>query len=213
MTSESLLSVLLVDDHRLIRDSLRTSLTDLGFRVVGEAADGISAVTLAGQLRPDVVLMDISMRDGDGLTATRDIMRRDARNRIVILTMHSDGDTVRRAIQSGAVGYVTKDSPVDDIARALRMAASGEVLLNEELAKAMIEGANDESGGSILSSRETEVLQLIADGLSTSEIANKLFISQKTLKNHLASVYQKLDARDRTHAVVLGVRLGIVKLD
>ena len=205
--------MLLVDDHRLIRDSLRASLTELGFIIVGEAADGASAVTLAGQLRPDVVLMDISMRDGDGLTATRDIMRRDARNRIVILTMHSDGDTVRRAIQSGAVGYVTKDSPVDDIARALRMATSGEVLLNEELAKAMIDGSSDDTGDSILSSRETEVLQLIADGLSTSDIASKLFISQKTLKNHLASVYQKLEARDRTHAVVLGVRLGIVKLD
>lgn len=205
--------VLVVDDHQLIRQSLRTALADAGYVVVGEAADGVTAVSLAVSLRPDVIVMDISMKDGDGITATREIMRIDRRHRIVMLSMHGEPDMVRKALQAGAIGFVTKDSQVSDVVDAVRLAASGDVMLTGEIAEAMLDNSHDERGGSILSQRETEVLQLIARGMSTSEIADRLFISQKTLKNHLASVYHKLDARDRTHAVVLGVKLGIVSLD
>ena len=205
-------SVVIVDDHRLVRESLGRALADRGIRVVGEASDGVSAVTLVAGQRPDVVLMDVSMRDGDGITATREIMRLDARNRVVILTMHGDAETLRRALQAGAVGFVTKDSPIDDVVEAIRLATAGEVLVNDRLATAFIEAAAEE-GPNLLSQRETEVLQLCANGLSTTEIAGRLYISQKTLKNHLASVYAKLDARDRTHAVVIGVRMGIVDLN
>jgi len=211
-------SVLIVDDHQLIRSSLRSALTDAGFDVVGEAADGVSAVLLAASLRPRVIVMDISMKDGDGITATREIMRVDRRNRVVMLSMHGEPDMVRRAIRAGAIGFVTKDSQASDIVQAVRLAASGDIMLTQQLAEAMLHQSGhdqplDVNGDPVLSQREIEVLQLIARGLSTPEIADQLYISQKTLKNHLASIYNKLDARDRTHAVILGVKLGIVDLN
>ena len=211
-------TVLIVDDHHLIRASLRSALTDAGFDVVGEAADGVTAVSLASALKPRVIVMDISMKDGDGITATREIMRGDRRNRIIILSMHGEPDIVRQAIRAGAIGFVTKDSQASDIVEAVRLAASGDIMLTQQLAEAMLRQSQssvtlEQDGEPLLSHREVEVLQLIARGLSTPDIAEQLFISQKTLKNHLASIYNKLDARDRTHAVILGVKRGIVDVN
>jgi len=205
---------MLVDDHRMLREGLRRALEAEGFIVVGEASDGHEALKMALERKPDVVLMDVSMPDVDGIEATRAIMQADARQRIVMLTMHMDRDVIDRAIKAGAVGYLTKDCSVTEVADAVRMAANGDLALSPKLAELMLSEARKTDLGDerLITKREEEVLQLIADGLSTPEVAAKLYISQKTVKNHLASIYEKLNARDRTQAVLLAVRMGIVKL-
>jgi DNA-binding NarL/FixJ family response regulator len=210
--------LLLADDHRMLRDSLRRSLEEYGFDVVGEAADGAEAVRLAQALAPDVVLMDVSMPNLDGVEATRQIARVVPASQVVMLTMHADGDVMARAIQAGAVGYLVKDCSIDDVVSAVRMAASGESVLSPELATSMLadvkKGSRAAGNGEapVISAREEEVLQLVADGLSLPEVAAALYISVKTVKNHLASIYAKLDARDRTQAVLRAVRMGIIRL-
>jgi DNA-binding NarL/FixJ family response regulator len=208
------LRLMLVDDHRMLREGLRRALEAEGFLVVGEANDGQEALRMALEKKPDVILMDVSMPDVDGIEATRSIMQADARQRIVMLTMHMDREVIDRAIRSGAVGYLTKDCSIAEVADAVRMAANGDMALSPKLAELMLtEARNLDSGDErLITRREEEVLQLIADGLSTPEVAAKLYISQKTVKNHLASIYEKLNARDRTQAVLLAVRMGIVKL-
>jgi len=211
--------LLLADDHRMLREGLRRSMIDEGFEVVGEADNGEEAVRLAGELRPDVVLMDVSMPEMDGVEATRAIARMDDGPRVIMLTMHADADVLADAIRAGATGYLVKDCSVDEVAEAVRLAASGETALSPQLAATMLDEvrrletpppAAEEDR--VITKREEEVLQLIADGCSTPEVAARLYISQKTVKNHLASIYQKLDARDRTQAVLQAVRMGIVRL-
>ncbi|MDQ4069323.1 MAG: response regulator transcription factor [Actinomycetota bacterium] len=210
--------LLLADDHRMLRDSLRRSLQEHGFEVVGEAADGAEAVRLAQALRPDVILMDVSMPNLDGVEATRQICRVAPGSPVVMLTMHADGAVMARAIQAGAVGYLVKDCSIDDVVNAVRVAASGESVLSPELATSMLADVKKaaRNGGRgdapAISAREEEVLQLVADGLSLPEVAAALYISVKTVKNHLASIYAKLDARDRTQAVLRAVRMGIIRL-
>lgn len=209
--------LVLVDDHRLLREGLRRSLIEEGFEVVGEAADGEAAIDLVAATRPDVVLMDVTMPNMGGVEATKRIHEELPATRIVMLTMHADADVVADALRAGACGYLTKDSSTEEIAEAIRLAASGETAVSAKLAASMLgelrrlERAEDEDR--LITNREEEVLQLIADGLSTPEVAAKLYISQKTVKNHLAAIYQKLDARDRTQAVVRAVRMGIISLD
>jgi DNA-binding NarL/FixJ family response regulator len=209
---------MLADDHRMLREGLRRSMTDQGFDVVGEARDGDEAVRLAEELQPDVILMDVTMPEMDGVEACRQVRSQFPDIRVVMLTMHADQDVLASAIRSGASGYLVKDCSTEEIASAVRMAVSGETVLSPQLAASMLnevrkldEPADEDSR--IITRREEEVLQLIADGCSTPEVAERLFISQKTVKNHLASIYQKLDARDRTQAVLQAVRMGIVHLD
>ena len=187
-----------------------------GFTIVGEAGDGEEAVRLAETHRPDVVLMDISMPVLDGVEATRRLRERVPATQVVVLTMHADADVVRRAIAAGAVGYLTKDCTVEEVIEAIRLAADGETALSSGLAGAFLQEAaqlNREAPEPILSPRELEVLRLIAGGQSPAEVAAGLFISGRTVKNHLASIYDKLDARDRTQAVLKAVRMGIIRLD
>jgi DNA-binding NarL/FixJ family response regulator len=209
---------MLADDHRMLREGLRRSMADQGFDVVGEARDGEEAVRLADDVRPDVILMDVTMPEMDGVEATRQIKKDQPDVRIVMLTMHADQEVLASAIRAGASGYLVKDCSTEEIASAVRMAASGETALSPQLAASMLDEVrkldqpqSDEDR--VITKREEEVLQLIADGCSTPEVAERLFISQKTVKNHLASIYQKLDARDRTQAVLQAVRMGIVHLD
>ncbi len=209
---------MLADDHRMLREGLRRSMIDQGFDVVGEARDGDEAIRLAEELRPDVILMDVTMPEVDGVEATRQIRASCPEIKIVMLTMHADQEVLTSAIRAGASGYLVKDCSTEEISSAVRMAVSGETALSPQLAASMLDEVRrldqphrDEDR--IVTRREEEVLQLIADGCSTPEVAEKLYISQKTVKNHLASIYQKLDARDRTQAVLQAVRMGIVSLD
>lgn len=208
-------TVVLVDDHTMLRQGLRRSLESEGVIVLAEAGDGDGGVAAALAHHPDVVLMDVSMPGTDGIDATHRLTSADRRQRVVMLTMHADRDTVERAIRAGAVGYVTKDSSVRDVVLAIALAANGDTALSPRLAEVMLtEATRGTAAGEppVLGAREEEVLQLIADGCATSEVAERMFISQKTVKNHLASIYDKLQARDRTQAVLMAVKMGIVKL-
>jgi DNA-binding NarL/FixJ family response regulator len=219
--------LLLADDHTMLREGLRRSMEAAGFDVVGEAADGDEAVALARTLHPDVVLMDVSMPVLDGIEATRQVHRVQPNVAIVMLTMHADAELLTRALHAGAVGYLVKDASTDAVVDAVRMAAKGETLLSPELAGSMLNEVQRlgvttaphapghsryAEGEGPITKREEEVLQLVAQGMSTPEVAAALFISVKTVKNHLASIYAKLDSRDRTQAVVRAVKMGIIHL-
>ena len=210
--------VLLADDHRMLREGLRRSLSEEGFDIVGEAENGEQAVRMAAELQPEVVLMDVSMPEMDGVEATRAIRRQPDAPQVIMLTMHADKEVLAEAIRAGATGYLVKDCSTEEVAEAVRMAVQGDTALSPQLAATMLdevrrldvpEVADDDR---VITKREEEVLQLIADGCSTPEVAEQLYISQKTVKNHLAAIYQKLDARDRTQAVVRAVRMGIISL-
>jgi DNA-binding NarL/FixJ family response regulator len=154
----------------------------------------------------------------DGVEATRVIRATGSATRVIMLTMHADTEVLADAIRAGACGYLVKDCSTDEVAAAVRMAADGETALSPQLAATMLdevrrlEAPNPAEDDRLITKREEEVLQHIADRYSTPEVAERLFISQKTVKNHLASIYQKLDARDRTQAVLQAVRMGIVHL-
>jgi DNA-binding NarL/FixJ family response regulator len=207
--------LLLVDDHTLLRQGLRRAVEEAGFDVVGEAGDGEEAVRLAIALRPDLVLMDVTMPVLDGIEATRRVRQSCPESRVVILTMHGEEETVARALRAGALAYLLKDCSTDQVAETLHAVASGDTDLSADLARSMLAelpGPGPEPATS-LSSREAEVLQMFADGCSTVEVGARLYISAKTVKNHLASIYEKLDARDRTQAVLTAVRMGIIRLN
>jgi DNA-binding NarL/FixJ family response regulator len=207
-------SVVIADDHRMLREGLRRSLEEQGLQVRGEAGNGEEAVRMAQELRPDVILMDVSMPLLDGVEATKLVRLHVPECHVVMLTMHADSAVMARAIQAGAVGYLVKDCSAEDVVEAVRLAASGDSV-SPELASSMLAEVHRtaDEGPAVISSREEEVLQLVADGLSLPEVAERLYISVKTVKNHLASIYQKLDARDRTQAVLRAVRMGIISLD
>ncbi len=204
-------SVVLVDDHMMLRQGLRRALESEGIAVLGEAADGDEGVRVALSMQPDVVLMDVSMPTTDGIEATRRLLAAGSNSRVVMLTMHIDREVIDSALKAGAVGYVTKDCSIGEVVEAIRLAANGDRPMSPRLADALLTAARHETDG-IISAREEEVLQLVADGLGTNEIAAQLFISPRTVKNHLASIFAKLNARDRTQAVLMAVKMGIIKL-
>lgn len=205
--------VLLVDDHALLRDSLRGALEDVGYDVVGEAGDGQRAVELAIERRPDVVLMDVTMPVLDGIEATRRIAARAPGARVLMLSMHADPSLVARARAAGATGFIVKDTPLDGVVAAVARVACGTVVMSPGLAPAPApEPAPAVDDREALSSREEEILQLLADGSAPGEVAKALFISPNTVRNHLASIYAKLGAHDRTQAVVEGLRRGVIRL-
>ena len=210
--------LMLVDDHSVLRQGMRRTFEEEGFYVIAEASDGNEAVRKAADLRPDVIVMDVTMPGMDGVEATRRIVAHNRDQRVVMLTMHIDQTVMDQALKAGAIGYVTKDCTTDEIIEIVKQAADPDLSLSPFIAQSMLNevrkldsGAREEDR--IITKREEEVLQLIADGCSTPEVAAKLYISQKTVKNHLASIYEKLNARDRTQAVLLAVRMGIVKLN
>jgi two-component system, NarL family, response regulator DegU len=208
-------SLLLVDDHRLLRQGLRRAVEEAGFDVVGEAGDGEEAVRLAVELRPNLVLMDVTMPVLDGIEATRRLRHSIPEARVVILTMHGEEETVDRALRAGAVAYLLKDCSTDQVAETLWAVAAGDTDLSADLARSLLAEmpGPEPTVATSLSQREVEVLQMFADGCSTVEVGQRLYISAKTVKNHLASIYEKLDARDRTQAVLTAVRMGIIRLN
>jgi len=215
--------VLIADDHTMVREGLRWALEHAGLTVVGEAADGQEAVDLAEQHRPDVVLMDLSMPVLSGVAATKRIRGLVPDAAVLVLSMLSDETAVSSALGAGAQGYLVKDCTTVEIVDAVRRVAAGERVL----ASAVIDTVPPVAAGGatamrrepppstrpLISKREEEVLRLVATGVSIPEAARRLFISVKTVKNHLSSIYQKLDSHDRAQAVLKAMRMGLIKLD
>jgi DNA-binding NarL/FixJ family response regulator len=202
--------VLVVDDQRLVREGL-TALLELvdDLQLVAVAEDGARAVALVAEHRPDVVLMDLRMPGMDGVEATRRIRRDHPAVEVVVLTTHADDDSILAALRAGARGYLTKDAGVTEIARAVAAAAAGQALLDPQVQARLLEGlAGDRSPG-LLTERETEVLALIAGGLSNAEIAERLVISTATVKSHINSIFAKTGARDRAQAVRWAYQHGV----
>ncbi len=209
-----MIKILLADDHALLRDGLRRSFETAGDTVVGEASTGEEAVQLAKALQPDVVLMDLSMPVMDGIEATRNIREQVPSTRIAVLTMHDDIDKTRDAIAAGASAYLSKGTSFSDVRETVLRVHDGETVLSPALAGAMLETATRaKANEALLSDRQVEILQAIADGMSTKQAGRYLGITTKTVHNHLNAIYRKLDAQSLTHAVLGAVRLGIIDLN
>ncbi|GAB2925283.1 MULTISPECIES: response regulator transcription factor [unclassified Streptomyces] len=210
--ADKTIRVLLVDDHQVVRRGLRTFLEiQDDIEVVGEASDGAEGVARTEELRPDVVLMDIKMPGTDGIEALRRLREAGNPARVLIVTSFTEQRTVVPALRAGASGYVYKDVDPDALAGAIRSVHAGHVLLQPEVAGALLtqEDAGTGTGrGSTLTEREREVLGLIADGRSNREIARALVLSEKTVKTHVSNILMKLDLADRTQAALWAVRHG-----
>ncbi len=210
--------VVLVDDHDLFRTGLVTLLSEQGVHVVGEAATGESALRLVHDVAPDVVVMDLNMPGISGVEATREITTVAPRTRVVVLTISADDHDVVDAVMAGACGYLLKDSSIQQLIAGIRAAAAGESLISPQIAGKVLQllrarttsGDKAEAMATTLSDRELEVLKLIANGKDNAEIARELFISPKTVKNHISNILMKLQIENRIQAAVYAVRSGLV---
>ncbi|MGI5157537.1 response regulator [Microbispora sp. CA-102843] len=204
------ITLVIADDHPVVRHGLRSIFeVSSGFAVLGEAADGAEAIELVTRLDPDVVLMDLRMPGGGGVEAIAELSRRGARARVLVLTTYdTDSDTLP-AIEAGATGYLLKDAPRDDLFGAVRAAAEGRTVLSPGIAARLVSRVRA-PGNHSLSSREREVLRLVAKGSSNREIAAALFVSEATVKSHLTHIYGKLGAKDRAEAVAIAYDRGIL---
>lgn len=214
--------VAIVDDHGIVRQGLRTLLTRPGIEVAGEAESGREAIELAQRLQPDVMLLDIRMKDCDGLHSLPHIKAASPQTRVIILTTYANPAYLARAISGGAAGYLSKETDPDQIVRAVRAAAAGDELIDRALLAAALASSlemqavdPDISQADIaiepLSERERDVLRLIVQGFSNSAIADTLSISMPTVKTHVQHIFQKLHVSDRTQAALLAMRLKLVE--
>ncbi|MEU3100319.1 response regulator transcription factor [Streptomyces griseoflavus] len=211
--------VLVADDQTLIRTGFRLILTARGIEVVGEAADGAEAVEAARRLRPDVVLMDIRMPNMDGLEATRRILEHAPGCRVIMLTTFDLDRYVYGALSLGASGFLLKDVTPEHLAAAVRLVGTGDALLAPSITRRLVERYAAQAdrapavpaGLSALTPRETEVLVLLGRGLSNTELAAELTLSEATVKSHVARIFAKLSLRDRAQAVVLAYETGLVR--
>lgn len=202
------ITVLLADDHEVVREGLRLALLrSPHIRVVGEAADGETAVTLVERRRPDVVVMDLCMPQMDGIEATEEIVQRAPETKVLIFTAYSERALLQRGLESGARGYVLKEAPHETLLRAIEKVAGGETFVDPALIPSLATGKD---GQDILTQREREILQLLADGMSNPEVAQRLFISQETVKSHVRHILAKLEAETRTQAVAIALREAMI---
>jgi DNA-binding NarL/FixJ family response regulator len=212
------LRVLLVDDHDLFRSGLVNLLSEHGLHVVGEAENGDVALRLVRELAPDVVIMDLNMPGQSGVDVIRQMTSIAPLTRVVVLTISADDSDVINAVMGGACGYLLKDSSVDQLIAGIRSAAAGESLISPQIAAKMLQMLRAQRSSvdaaetirAELSEREIEVLKLIASGNDNAEIARALFISPKTVKNHISNILMKLQMENRIQAAVYAVRSGIV---
>jgi DNA-binding NarL/FixJ family response regulator len=202
------ITCLIVDDHEVVREGLRLSLSRAPhIRVIGEASDGESAVTLAERRRPNVVIMDVRMPGIDGLEATRLLLGQAPEIAVLIFTAYSERSLLSRGLDSGAKGYILKEAPHEMLVRAIEKVASGEGYVDPALMPSFLTSKDKED---MLTAREREILQLLADGMSNADAATKLFISQETVKSHVRHILAKLEADTRTHAVAIALREAII---
>jgi two-component system, NarL family, response regulator LiaR len=206
--------VLITDDHGVVRQGLRMFLSlDPDIQVVGEASDGREALEMARELVPDVVLMDLLMPVMDGIAATRAIRSALPEVEVIALTSVLEDASVTDAIRAGAIGYLLKDTNVEELHRAVRGAAEGRVQLAPEAAARLMREVRAPESPEALTARETEVLELLARGYANKQIASSLYVSEKTVKAHVSAILKKLGVQSRTQAALHAVRTGVVSLE
>jgi DNA-binding NarL/FixJ family response regulator len=202
------ITCLIADDHEVVREGLRLALSrSLRIRVIGEAADGATAVALAERRRPDVVIMDLRMPDMDGLEATEVILQKVPETGVLIFTAYGERSLLQRGLESGARGYILKEAPHETLVRAIEKVAAGESYVDPGLMAEIVAGRGQ---ADVLTPREREILQLLADGMSNADVADKLFISQETVKSHVRHILAKLEADTRTQAVAIALREAMI---
>ena len=217
------IKVLLVDDHKMFRQGIKYILTnspEIDIEIVGEASNGKEACDLVDQLAPEVVVMDVHMAEMDGVRATRKIMEKEDPPAIVMLTMSKQDDYVFEAIKAGARGYYLKDSDSSELINAIKLAADGEMILSPELAQRVLREfrhitttGDVKTGLASLGDREIDILRQVAAGYTDLAIANNLGLSEKTIKNQLSGVFNKLKLANRTQAAIYALRHGLVTLE
>ena len=206
--------ILLVDDHTVVRKGLRTFLSyDPEMEVVGEAADGAQALSLARELTPDVVLMDLLMPGMDGIAATAAIRRELPETEVLALTSVLEDASVVGAVRAGAIGYLLKDTQAEALCQAIKAAAAGQVQLTPRAAARLMQAVSTPESPEALTERETEVLRLLAQGYSNKQIAHRLNNTEKTIKTHVSRILSKLGVQSRTHATLYAIRTSLVSLD
>ncbi|WP_327632764.1 response regulator transcription factor [Kribbella sp. NBC_00482] len=204
--------VVVADDQTVVRDGLVTLLKLLpGIDVIAAASDGREAVELVAEHDPDVLLVDLRMPTMDGVEATRRVRADHPRTEVVVLTTYSDDESVLSALRAGARGFLTKDADAESIGRALQAAAAGQSIVDADVQRRLIEGTTQRTEATVsgLTPREVEVLRLIAEGLSNTEIARHLVVSEATVKTHINHLFAKANLRDRAQAVAYAYRLGL----
>lgn len=214
------LKILLADDHKIIREGLRNLIEKQeGFEVIAEAKDGLTAVKKAKKLAPDVVIMDIGMPGLNGIEATRQILADSPQAKIIALSMHSERRFVSEMLKAGASAYLLKDSAFEELVQAIRASQSNKIYLSPSIADKVVKDyithipRESFSPFSLLTQREREVLQLIAEGKSTKEIAALLFLSIKTVETHRQNIMEKLDLRSVAELTKYAIREGLTSLD
>lgn len=227
--SKSKAKIIVIDDHQLFREGIKRILElEDQFEVLAEGKDGAEALSLVKQYKPDIVLMDVNMPIVNGMEATRKVTEKFPETKVIILSVDDNEDCVTQAIQSGAVGYLLKDLDADKLIETVKVVASGGAYLHPRIARNLIaeyRRLSEDDGNEnrfqqftairplhLLTRRECEILQILADGKSNRGIGEALFISDKTVKNHVSKILQKLDVTDRTQAVVTAIREGWVEL-
>jgi len=212
-----MIKVLIADDHKMFRQGLRMLFEmEPDIKIVGEARDGLEAEEMNDSTEPDVILMDINMPGIDGVEATRRILKTQHDANIIILTMFREDEHVFQAIKAGAHGYVLKDADSSEVTRAIRAVAAGESVLDTAMTSKVFQQfkimseITEKSNAEGLTERELEILALIANGSSNREIGDKLFLSEKTIKNYITSIFQKLQTNDRTQAAVYAIQRGLI---
>ena len=215
--SSETITVMIVDDHALVRQGVRAFLeTQVDITVLADVGSGAEAVRLAPELVPDVVLMDLVMPEMDGVETTRRVKLASPRSQVIVLTSYHQDEHIFPAIRAGALSYLLKDVDSQELAEAVRKAAKGEAVLHPRVAARVVQELHGATRSALnpfteLSERELEVLKLIADGASNTEIADRLVISEKTVKSHVSNILSKLHVLDRTQAAVYAWREGVVR--
>lgn len=214
-----MIRVLLVDDHALFRQGLRSLLESEGMRVIGEAANGREAVRYAADTQPDVILMDIQMPELDGVKATQSILEISPQAKVIMITMYRQDKYVFEAVKAGARGYILKDADAATLLDAITRVAAGEALLDAEMAQNVLDDFRDKreelpsEKHTDLNERETMILKLLAQGFSNQDIALSLDISEKTVRNRLSEIFTKLQLNNRTQAALYAIREGIANFE
>ncbi|MCF7876163.1 response regulator transcription factor [Candidatus Bipolaricaulota bacterium] len=208
------IELFIVDDHRVVRSGIKALVeTEPSLEVIGEASDGREAVAKASQRSPDVILMDLVMPEMDGVEATKRIIEDNPEGKILILTSFSEEERIIQAIKAGATGYLIKDASPDELVGAIRDVYQGESTLDPKVAGTVLRSMqNEEESSEDLTERETEVLELVSEGLPNDDIADRLYISERTVRSHVSNILGKLDLANRTQVALYAVRKGIAEI-